>query len=293
MTYDEYSKIPGINFSTIKHVNKSPKAYLNVLNGSDKDTSSRAMLRYQHAKILEPEHIERDFAFWTGGLTKAGKPTTNANSDDYKAQRDAATAVGKTFVNALSQDFGHANSVAAATLADPWVAELLGDPATITELPVHGVDSITGERIKCRVDICNLDRLVWNDIKGYGMVAPKDVGRMVVRGLGVHQAAMNRRCFIAAGLTVPVDYYITSLDPKDGDLAVYRIPDYAMEHADETLTHWIQVVQQCRKTGEWPGVQPVEMRGEEMDFPPWAFEPTDTDAESVGLHYTSEDTDNA
>jgi hypothetical protein len=293
MTYDEYSKIEGLNFSTVKYANKSARACKTAIDSSSDGTTSQALLRYQHAKILEPEHIDRDFAFWTGGLTAKGEATTNANSGAYKVMRAEAERAGKTLINTFAQAYADANSIAAATLADPWMAELLGDPATITELPVHGVDSITGERIKCRVDICNLDRLVWNDIKGYGMVAPKDVGRMVVRGLGVHQAAMNRRCFIAAGLTVPVDYYITSLDPKDGDLAVYRIPDYAMEHADETLTHWIQVVQQCRKTGEWPGVQPVEMRGEEMDFPPWAFEPTDTDAESVGLHYTSEDTDNA
>lgn len=293
MTYDEYSKIEGINFSTIKLMSQSALAYLNVLNGGDKDTSSRAMLRYQHALILEPEHIERDFAFWRGGLTAKGEPTTSTNSSDFKAQRDAAKAAGKTFVNATVDAFGEAQRIAKLTLADPWIAELLADPATQTELPVHGVDPITGERIKCRVDICNLDRLVWNDVKGYGMVAPDSVARMVIKGQGAHQAAMNRRCFMAAGLPVPVDYYITSLDPKVGDLAVYRIPDYAMEHADQELTRWIRTVQECRETGVWPGVQPVELRGQDMEFPPWAFEPDDTDAEAFGLHYTPEDNDDA
>lgn len=280
MTYNKYAAIPGINFSTLKHMAESPKAYRASLEDPKPSTADQEWLSYQHAAILEPHNIDRDYVLWNGGLTQAGKPTTSANSTAYKEAAAQAKASGQTLLNAVSDSAARKlaaiESLARACRSDPWLGPLLAHPDTVTEYAVQGADAITGATIKCRVDLYNPTLRIWADLKGYGTTDARQVGQLIAKGKAAHQAAMNRRCILAAGLPVPADFYIVSLDPGLCDLAAYRVPDDVLEQADADITDWLTRVLECRAADHWPGAQPQDKRGESPVLPAWYCRADDT-----------------
>lgn len=262
MTYDEYAKKPGLNFSTIKHMRNSPKALHAIVNADprDGDTDSRAMLRLQHALVLEPEVVDRDFAFFTG-KTARGTAWDEANAEADKA--------GQTLVKAgtpaKQRDIAAARAMAKAVRAHPDVAHALltGE----TEIVVEGMDKEWGRIIKSRQDL--LSPTWWLDMKDYGSTNHRHCGRRAWDLGAVHQAAFNRRCLIAAGRRLPEQWGLICVQSKPYiDVARLTIDPNDMDAADAELTTWVERLAECEASGEWPG------NGDGMlDLPGYAFAP--------------------
>lgn len=253
MPYEEYAKLDGMNYSTIKHMRETPLDYRANLVKRDTDTASRALLRYQHAAALEPETLYESFAVWTGG-----RRGTNA----YKAF--LAENEGKGIVK--QDESEQALRLAAAVRAHPLVSQVLAMPDTETELSVGGFDAELGHAIKCRLDLISAPW--WLDMKDYGSTDPRHCGRMAYRLSAVHQAAFNRRCLIAAKLPVPEMFGLICVNGKNLDVAVLTIDLNDMTAADLEIVQWFKTLHECERTGIWPG------NGDGMlDLPSYAFAP--------------------
>lgn len=62
MARDDYSSLPGINFSTLKELRRSPAHYRWALDNQDAgDTASRMGLRLIHSLILEPDTVQDEY----------------------------------------------------------------------------------------------------------------------------------------------------------------------------------------------------------------------------------------
>src|SRR6185312_14979704 len=72
MTFDEYAKLEGINWSTLRHMQKSPAHYLQNLLQKGKDTAAMKLGRAGHVAILEPDKFMSYCVVWDGG-TRRGK----------------------------------------------------------------------------------------------------------------------------------------------------------------------------------------------------------------------------
>ena len=60
MSDRDYRALEAVNYSTLKHIRKSPKHYLHALENPDTSTNY-SMLRAIHALVLEPFSFDRRF----------------------------------------------------------------------------------------------------------------------------------------------------------------------------------------------------------------------------------------
>ena len=63
----EYDKLDAVNWSTLKHLMRSPAHYRAAMLGKSEDTPALKMGRAIHLAAFEPERWKSDVAIWDGG----------------------------------------------------------------------------------------------------------------------------------------------------------------------------------------------------------------------------------
>jgi len=255
----QYRADPGVNFSTLKLMARSPAAYRHGYSADDGDTASRAVLRLIHAAVLEPHTIDRDFFVIPDDVRRSPKIT--------------AEAAGRTVVKAA--DLATAQAMAAAVAAHPVAGPMLARvPADHREVPIAWVDAPTRLRCKGRLDA--LDLREWSatviDLKTVRSCAPREIARMAANMhwhvQAAHYAAGVREVY---GLTDDaVDAVLIVVEQAaPHDVGVYRLtPDGALWAGEVTRRAWLTRLAECAEARTWPGACPAE---QELELPGWAF----------------------
>ena len=281
--YDEYAKVEAHNFSKMKFFRVNPKAYKKNRDDPKRGTANQSLLRYQHAKTLEPHTVDSDFVLWVGEIdathnTKAQrtKLQTSAASTAYKRFEQWARAAGQSVVMAATHTqraaLNQADAMAEIIRSHPDVALALS--TGFAEISISGHDEELGHFIKCRTDILSQP---WGlDLKDYGTTEPRAVGRMAWKLGGVHQLAYNRRCVRAHNaacdpadlIPEPEQWAIVSIDGTTRDVVRRTIDPNDLAEADKEIIQWFAALDECEETGHWPGY------GDGMlDLPGFAFAP--------------------
>src|SRR5258708_4790284 len=72
LSREDYDNIVAVNWSTLKHMDRSPAHYRQELLEWDHDTSAKKRGRVSHLAIFEPERWRNSVAVWDGDR-RAGK----------------------------------------------------------------------------------------------------------------------------------------------------------------------------------------------------------------------------
>ena len=253
MNYDEYAALPGIRFSRLKLIGRSPLHYRDHV---DTDTTSRGMLRAIHGLALEPDTFDADFAIYTGKVRR-GKAY-----DEFRAAHE-----GRTILNQREHD--QAARVAGAILGHHIAGPLLSDGKA--EHSIQWVDGPTGIECKARLDFVAPGPMVL-DLKTYGTTDPRVIARRVVQ-LGAHVQAAHYVDGVATIYDVPaadVRYLLICAEDKPPfDVAVVELEhDGARLAGRHTRAQWMARLVECRASDEWPGRCPEIVP---LDLPDYAF----------------------
>jgi len=213
---------------------------------------------YTHALLLDPNSIETNFI----RLGDIDRRTKEGKAEWESAQRRAGLSGARIITRPLVEQ---ATAMAQAVRANPTAASLIN---TAIDREVTIIGMIGGQPAKCKADavIRLAQACIVLDIKTTESAAPRDFAASAAKFGYYHQAAFYRRLIEQTNFGIVDDYVIIAVEKKPPYLtAVYRVPNSAIEIADERIDALIErwwKVQQGDRTGYQPTIT-------ELDPPRW------------------------
>ena len=235
--FEEYRKLPAMNFSTLKHGAKSMLALKYAIDNPDAagaDTTSRMVLRAIHALMLEPDTFDRDFVIWEGSDRRGSKWT------EFKAEH-----ANRTIIKLSEREA--ALGIRDAIAAHPVASELLRGAKT--EHTIRWTDPVTGIDCKGRLD--GVSSLIL-DLKGGGVDEFAFMAH-VKRNLWHAQLAWYQWGWeLNTGAQLPTAF-ITYTVKAPYDVIVIDCGEDWLEIGRSVNRRLLDEYDECRKSGIWPG----------------------------------------
>lgn len=266
----EYERIDAINFSTLKHIAKSPRHYQHSLLSSGPDSAAKKGGRVVHIAAFEPELFNSSVAVWHGGR-RAGA--------EWKAFQQANAGLE------LVKEDEHERYllIQEAVQRDPIAAKyLVGAQAEMTAQWTHELPSIGGLPgvvlpCKGRIDAITPGAIL--DLKTARDGSPSGFGKSVWNYRYHVQAAFYvDGVFAATGRRLPY-VMIVAENVEPFVVQVYVVPERILNIGREEYRLMLERLAFCRAENAWPGYAESEL---ELDLPKWAA-PDDDDEDVTGL----------
>jgi hypothetical protein len=238
MNEQEYRAAPGVNWSTLKHMGRSPLHYRHaVTSPSTEPTPAMILGTAVHLLTLQPERASEIVAFEGDKRTKEWK--------QFKADNAAKLILG-------AEDLATARAMAAAVRAHPVAGPLLA--GCQTEIPIFYVDAATGLTCKVRLDAAKPGAVV--DLKSARDVAPRAFGRQSAALDYPGQLAHYGAGWEAETGDIPSLYIVAVENTAPYDVAVYELDHVATHAALARRRRYLDRVAECVASGIWPGQVP-------------------------------------
>jgi hypothetical protein len=261
----EYRAIKAVNYSSLKHIRKSPKHYKHNIDHPEPDSPSKyAELRAIHALLLEPFIFEEQFAVYDGRRDKRVKEyqdflaTVGDRTVITPAERDAAQVVADAFRSHLG------------------VEDLLAQPTTDYEVAMVWNDPVTGIECKGKADVINIEildapdqdeelryaRLLVADLKSFFTTQPAAVARHGKQNGWFEQLAHYTRGALAkieAEHGVKPDKVevvwqsIIAEQKAPHDVVIIEWGEKVQAEAQARLSEWLGTLKLCLELDQWPG----------------------------------------
>lgn len=270
-----YDAIEAVNFSTLKHMARSPAHYNHALTAPHEDTDALVLGRAIHLAVFEPAKFKARYVRWEGGR-RAGK------------EWDAFCSEFRTREILRDEDYRLCLDIAAAARKDEAAAKYLsGGRGEVTMVwdhvrPALGTFPEWSLRCKGRVDFLAQAGAI-TDLKSTRDASPIAFGRQCA-SLGYvtqaawyvdgHEAATGKRLpFVVVAVEKAPPYAV----------GVYRVTDEQLELGRETYRAWLDQLRICREESRWPSYGD----GVEMDLllPRWALPQDEDSAEDLGVTF--------
>lgn len=257
-TFADYRAIKAINYSTLKHMERSPAHYRAAVDGEMERPSSPALAfgSLVHALALEPESVSRLYVVAdVDRRTKAGK--------EFAASVDAANQVLVS-----PRDYARAEAIARRVRTSPLVAPYL--TGARHEITVEWTHPATGLRCKGRLDWIHEPTRTLLDLKTARDIGRRFFGRQAASLGYVGQLGGMYRDACSYGLGWdPERILIVAVESAPPfDLAVYQLDSQAIEAGEALVDALLSRVAECEASGTWPGAHPEV---ETLDVPGWYY----------------------
>jgi len=260
MKYAEYAAAPGCNFSTLKHMTKSPLHYRYALENPPAETPAMLLGRATHTAVFEPERFQLEYAVWEG----------SRRTNTYKEFAEECEAQGRSVLR--DDEYDTALAIRDSVRGIPAVAELLakGRP----EISLFWRNPPTGVECKGR-----LDWIAGNAILDLKTTTSIDEGWFSQQAWKMgyfHQSAMYQEGYaVTSGKGVMLPFGIVAVERTAPHACrLYWLDEDSMERAWNEYVNWLEKVLECTTSGNWPGPEPVEER---LSAPAWAMATTEDD----------------
>jgi hypothetical protein len=284
-TRAEYDAIDADNFSSIKHIEKSPAHYLHrKQSGDDEDTDARIRGRVTHWAIFEPQRWQADVASWHG-VQRRGKQWDEFRRYHLDHSREIVTDSMHAEIEAL------ASAIRSSPQVAPYLAKGQAETTVTWEycfgspkiLPSH----CWSANCKGRLDfISEHNGGAILDLKTTFDASPDAFGRTVFRNDYHVQAAFYVDGVRAAtGRELPF-IFIAAEASAPYVVQAYRVPEEVLELGREKYRGWLQKLHECRTRNQWHGYAATET---ELVLPRWAM-PSEEGIEDMGLTFNGEET---
>lgn len=259
----EYRELPGVNWSSLKHLRTSPLEYRFQLTHEAKDAANLRVGRAVHCLVLEPDTFDARHPLFEGA-SRRGKAW-----DAFQAEHpDADPLIESELLRVLG--------CAGAVRANSRAMELLS--VGMTEHVISWTDPDTGVLCKGRCDLLN-SHLV--ELKTTAIIDPRRFPGEVVR-LGYHgQIAYYMDGLGANGLLPPdhrdpVVIAVESEDPHD--VVIWRVVRETVEAGQCLYKQLLSLLDKCTRNNSWPGVAPNTLP---LILPEWSMAELE---ESLTIH---------
>lgn len=258
MRREEYEAIDAVNWSTLKHLGKSPQHYLHHLTNPGEDTDAKQRGRVLHYAVFEPERFQKDVVVYP-------ERRQGTKWDAFEKKH-----ADKEIITSRMDD--QVRAIASAARNHPMAAKYLAggkSEHTVTwTYRSPPVQHLEGHEFACkgRLDfISELGAIV--DLKSTKDASPTGWAREVMRYEHHVQAAFYADGYEAmTGERLPF-LFIAVEATEPHVVQVYRVPDDVMDLGRERYRELLAHLNVCRKESRWPGYAETEM---ELVLPRWA-----------------------
>lgn len=254
MRFPDYATAVGINFSTLKHMAKSPLHYQYALQHPPAETPAMLLGRATHTAVFEPERFQLDYALWPG----------DRRGNAYQQFADEATMQGRSILR--ESEYNTAQAIRNSVRGTPEVAALL--EKGFSEVSLFWNNPPTGLGCKGRLDWISVEGAIL-DLKATSSIDPRAFAAHAWNMGYFHQAAMYQEAYaVSSGKGVLLRCGIIAVE-KDPPHAcrLYWLAEDSLDRAREDYIIWLRQVRECTASGVWPGPGPVEST---LIAPSWA-----------------------
>jgi hypothetical protein len=267
MPFDEYLALPGVNWSSLKHMRESPLHYRHELTSQTPVTAAMNIGTAAHTMILEPDRAALDLVVWEGGRRYGKK---------WDAFCEANT--GKTIVNEseYSQLIGMRDSVR----GNEHCMDLLkaGTPENV----VTWNDPYYDIPCKARIDWWDgALRLV--DLKTTQTTNLRQFASKAAR-LGYHNQLAYYRSGLALALSqimgkqideTEIDVSIIAVEQSAPyDCVLLSVTDDQLYPGLEENIELLALLADCEESGNWRGRYQAPQL---LELPAWVYDDPATD----------------
>lgn len=259
LSFADYLKVPGVNWSTLKHLAKSPAHYRQAVDNPGDDTDPRKLGRATHLATLEPERFRSEVVVWEE--TRRGKEWLAFQAANVG--REILTRAQHTAACAIS------NSVKLHPLARKHLARGDAEVSLSWRWESKPLDGFAPCSFDCkgRIDWLAEDGTIV-DLKSTRDASPEGFQRECVR-YGYHaQLAMYRDGLEAAAGIVGAPVVIVAVENfAPYVVQVYRVGEDALRVGRAHYRDLLARLNVCQLSGEWPGYSEGELP---LVLPAWA-----------------------
>jgi hypothetical protein len=265
MSWTDYRALKRLNFSTLKHMARSPLHYAHAVEWGDAPKPSYSLGAASHCALLEPGRFDSEFVVYS-------KRRQSKEWDAFEAEH---VAKGHTILT--QAEYREATAMAAAVRRNPLAAKYLAagnaEVRVTWDLESPPLGATPGFRFECKagLDWLTPDAIVeFKSTRDASKEAfEKDVERyryhtQAAFQVDGHQQATGRRLphFIIA---------VESHAPYASN--VFRVGEELLRIGREEYTTLLGRLDDCRRTKTWAGYSETEL---ELELPRWAkrFEET-------------------
>jgi len=274
VTREEYDRVDRANFSTIKHMKKSPAHVRAVMMEKVKeDTDALRVGRAVGVATLEPERFFASYAVWDGGR-RYGKEW------DKFQEKCAGLEI-------LTEDqYQLVKALAEAARSNEYSAPYFrGGAAEVTLLWTHTepANGVPGFSVDCkgRIDFAAEAGAIV-DLKTAKDASPDGFSRAAWNYDYHVQAAMYVDGYAAAHGGELLPYVLVVVEKEEPFLVqVYRMPEHMLDIGRDTYRGYLKRFHQCRTENRWPGYAdgPID-----LELPRWMRSANDdSDLTGMGL----------
>jgi PDDEXK-like domain of unknown function (DUF3799) len=266
MTRAEYDALPAVNYSTIKHIARSPLHYRYACeNDTQPDTDAMVLGRVTHLAVFEPEKLATHVAVWEG--RRAGKEW-----EAFEAEH-AHQEIIKPELFATALAMGKSARVAAGKLLSEGESEIV----------MQWTDAETGIRCKGRLDHIS---------RGFGIIDLKTTADASALAFGRRAAALQYPVQSAmytdgaeANGWCSLPYTILAVESRAPYAAtLYTVTADHIDQGRETYRGWLRTVKACQDSGIWPSYPPGV-----LSLPRWAEPSVGADDQDVSEFFKETD----
>ena len=267
-----YLDVDAVNWSSLKHLQVSPKRYRWHQDNPQVDSDFMRLGRATHAAVFEPDRFLSDFVAWTG--KKRGGKAWKTFQDEHAHQ---------TILTLSAME--RATAIGEAVRTHPEVRILLESPSNEYEREIVWTDLATQLKCKAKLDCVIPFRKMFLDLKtdskGINLFS---FSRTMNRMGYAHQMRWYQRGLreVTGEDYSPILVPVESFPPFDA--AVYDLGQESIEVADAEIDELLATLVNCIESGQWPGAHPVRQT---IDLPRWRLDTETEDAEGLGLDWSA------
>lgn len=244
---EEYEAHPGVRWSLLSHMRKSPMHYQHALTAQSRTSTALRTGSALHTLVFEPETFEERFTVY-----RESKSTGKGARKNWDAFQAECKGRGVTILDPAEEL--RVSGCAAAisrTPASKYIAPSRGR----AEIPLTWTDPTTGLVCKCRIDWLTLDMMPI-DLKSTRSAETRNFGRQAWHYGYFHQAA-----FYSMGLSaatgkdvehIPFLFIAVESEPPH-DVSVFEPCDETKYAALEEVRGLLEQLAECKKADKWPG----------------------------------------
>jgi hypothetical protein len=277
ISWEDYRRIPRLNLSKLKHIDRSPFHFRAAELEEDEDSDAKLVGRAAHVAVLEPQHWLARFAIWDG--------PRRAGADWEKFKKDNA---GLEILTAKQRD--QVIAIQKAVHGDRDASKYLVDgSAEVTLLWTHvqePIGGLPGFSFKCkgRVDFASGGLADLKTTRDASLAKFRNQSWDLKHHVG---AGWYVDGYAAAAKGELRPFRIIAVDSKKPHgVAVYGVPERILDVGRATYRGWLARLHDCRERNWWPAYGELE-----LELPAWAQKGDDEDTSGMDLEFEEEQSD--
>lgn len=235
----DYFALPGVNWSSLKHMRDSPLKYKYRLQHPEQDKTAYALGRATHTLVFEPETFEHDYAIWTEGdrKGKAWKEYAEAHAAQTILKTDEADAC---------------KAMAEAVRTHPLVRQYLD--GGLFETIIQWTDPETGLLCKAKPDWRLDDRRILLDLKTCRSIDGRRFGNEAGRFGYMSQFAHYGNGILHSQGWRPERTLAVAVEKNPPhDVGIFEFTFSDLQVGADEVADLLRRVKDCQDSGQWPG----------------------------------------